>query len=215
MRTKNTKNEYISSLFQTESEFKIKSRKLSEEFHRETISLSFAEGTLLKFLLSTLNGKKFVEIGTLTGLSAQYMLDALLDQGELWTCEKSVDQAKKTQEIFDLLPKNKKINLVIGDAKETLEKISTHGPFDAVFIDGNKSAYIDYLNWSEKNIRKGGMIIADNIFLGGAVWGEVNQKFGPKQVKIMQEFNETLANQNKFLSCIIPTEEGLFVAIKK
>jgi predicted O-methyltransferase YrrM len=161
--------------------------------------------------------RKFVEIGTLTGLSAQYIHDALPAGGELWTLEKSPEHAAKASEVFAKLDQSsKKIHLVIGDAREELPKLSVQGPFDGVFIDGNKAAYLDYLLWAEKNVRAGGLILADNIFLSGAVWGEATrQKFSDKQIKVMQDFNQRLANPDLYTGAVIPTFEGLYIAIKK
>lgn len=215
MRSEDPKYQYIESLFQTENEIKLKSRQLADQFHRGMISLSPVEGRILQLLTHLMRGEKFVEIGTLTGLSAQYILDGLPNGSTLWTLEKSIEQAMGTQKIFSELSKNKTVNLVVGDAQATLKELETHGPFDGVFIDGNKSAYLEYLNWSEKNIRIGGLIIADNVFLRGAVWGEPSDKFSSKQIQVMKEFNQRLTDPSKYLSCFIPSNEGMLVAIKK
>lgn len=110
---------------------------------------------------------------------------------------------------------NKKIEFVLGDAREELKKLEALGPFDGIFIDGNKAAYMDYLEWAEKNIKTGGLILADNVFLNGSVWGEASARFSEKQIRIMQEFNKRLADPDKFVSVIAPTFEGLYIAIKK
>lgn len=213
----NPKDAYIESLTPSEGRHKSLARQASEELGLARISVNSAEAQLLKILLKLHGAKKIVEIGTLTGLSAQYILEALPENGELWTLEKNPQHAQKAAQIFSETPHaNKKIHLVVGDAREMLEELIVKGPFDAVFIDGNKAAYGDYLAWSEKNVRSGGLIIADNIFLSGAVWGEATtQKFSPKQIKVMQDFNLRLADTSLFESVVVPTYEGLFVAIKK
>lgn len=213
----NAKDTYIHKLTPQEDEFKARARLASEDLGLARISVNSAEAQLLKILLQLHQPQKVVEIGTLTGLSAQYILEALPEGGELWTLEKNEEHAKRAAEIFsDLSLGTKKIHLIVGDAREKLEELSLQGLFDAVFIDGNKAAYGDYLAWSERNIRRGGLIIADNVFLSGAVWGEsTSQKFSPKQVKVMQDFNERLSDKSLYDSVIVPTYEGLFVAIKK
>lgn len=208
---------YIENLLPSEAELKIKSRKASEELGLARISISPAEAQLVKTLLRVHNTKKFVEIGTLTGLSAQYFFEALPKGGELWTLEKDPRHAEKAQEVFSSLDQSeKKIYLVLGDAREELPKLASSGPFDGVFIDGNKAAYWDYLMWAEQNVRSGGLILADNIFLSGAVWGaSTPQKFSEKQIQIMQKFNQRLADPQLYDSAIVPTFEGLYVGIKK
>lgn len=212
-----SKENYMDALLLEESSGKKLSRKYAEELGLARISISPAEAQLLKTLLAVHGSKKFVEIGTLTGLSAQYIFEALPAGGELWTLEKDEKHAAMAADVFSKLDQSqKKIHLVLGDAREKLEELSEQGPFDAVFIDGNKAAYFDYLTWSEKNLRKGGLILADNIFLSGAVWGDTTQqRFSEKQVKVMNEFNKRLADPSLFEAAIVPSYEGLYVAIKK
>ncbi len=208
---------YIGSLLGEENESKLQSRKFAEELGLARISVAPGEAQLIKTLLRLHGAKKFVEIGTLTGLSAQYLFDALPDGGELWTLEKEPKHADMAAQVFSGLDQSKKkIHLVVGDARVELEKLSVQGPFDGVFIDGNKAAYFDYLSWAEKNIRSGGLILADNVFLGGSVWGDSSQqRFSEKQVQVMREFNERLADSQFFEAAIAPTFEGLYIAIKK
>jgi predicted O-methyltransferase YrrM len=161
--------------------------------------------------------KKFVEVGTLTGASALWILQGLPEGGHLWTLEKDPLHARAAREIFDQyhqVQPSKGIHLIEGDARETLKTIEAEGPFDGIFIDGNKSAYGDYLDWAEAHLKKGALILADNIFLGGSVFTGNSAQFSKKQIEVMRNFNERLANPEKYFSAIAPTEEGLFVAVK-
>ena len=187
------------------------SKKFAEQLGKLSISISAGEGRLLQFFTSLFKCKKFVEIGTLTGYSALWIAKGM-QQGELFTLEKEEAHAKCAQLIFDEFKSDVKISLKLGSAEESLREIQSQGPFDGVFIDGNKSAYVSYLDWAEKNLKIGGLIIADNVFLGGAVFGEENPRFSDKQVRIMQEFNHRLSNTDRYESCLVPTSEGLFVA---
>lgn len=209
---------YIESLLPAESESKLKSRRFAEELGLGKISLSPSEGQLLSFVIRLHGCRKFVEIGTLTGLSAQYILEGMGDEGALWTLEKSEDHAQKAREALADHPAGRSAYLVVGDARLMLETLTSQAPFDGVFIDGNKAAYGDYLAWAEKNVRQGGLIIADNVFLSGAVWGSDEGqalKFSEKQVRVLRDFNQRLADPELFLSTLVPTNEGLFVAVKK
>lgn len=213
----NPRDVYISSLFKNESDLKMQSRAAAHELGLARISVSSIEGHIISTLLKLHNSRKCIEVGTLTGLSAQYIFEAMPSGAELWTFEKSPEHASHAEKIFAQLDQqHKKIHMLVGDAKEELEKITSQGPFDAVFIDGNKAAYGDYLHWAEKNLRVGGLILADNIFLAGKVWGgEASQKFNDKQIQVMQDFNQRLADKKFYDSAIVPTHEGLFVAIKR
>lgn len=211
------KNLYLESLSKEEGSNKLLSRKFATELGLARISVSASEASLISLLVKIHGCRKFVEIGTLTGLSAQYIFEALPEGGQLWTLEKDPKHAEKAAQVFSKVSQeSKKISLVVGDAREELKNLSQFGPFDGIFIDGNKAAYYDYLLWAEKNLRPGGLILADNIFLSGAVWGDQTaQKFSEKQIRILKEFNQRLSDPNIYESAIAPTSEGLFIAIKK
>lgn len=210
------REEYVNALLAEENSLKKLAREYAKSLGLARISVAPSEAQLIKTLVQMNNCKKFVEIGTLTGLSAQYIFEGLVEGGELWTLEKDLRHGEKAQAVFDQVDqRRKKIHLVLGDAREELEKLNSLGPFDGVFIDGNKAAYGDYLAWAERNLRSGGLVLADNIFLSGSVWGEqTQQKFSDKQIRVMQDFNKKLSDPSKFKSAIIPTFEGLFVALK-
>jgi predicted O-methyltransferase YrrM len=207
---------YVESLVPEEGIFKKSARENAISLGLGRISLSSAEGQLIKTLIALHGCRKFIEIGTLTGLSALYIFEALPAGGELWTIEKDPTHAQLAAQSFEKLDQtNKKIHLVVGDARAELTKLSESGPFDGIFIDGNKAAYFEYLLWSEKSLRPGGLIIADNIFLSGAVWGEsTKQKFSEKQIRTMIDFNQRISDPAKYTSAIVPSPEGLFVAVK-
>lgn len=214
-KTKPKSYQYIENLSENENITQLKARENSEKLGLGAISISKAEAQILQFLITTTQAKKVVEIGTLTGLSALYILECLNADAYLWTLEKSSEHANLATEVLAPYIKKDQCKILIGDAKEKLQELSTEAPFDVVFIDGNKAAYLDYFNWAIENIKVGGLIIADNVFLAGAVWGDQTaQKFNEKQVRIVNEMNQLAFSNKKLKSIILPTEEGLLVCKK-
>lgn len=246
MRSQNY--DYIQHIFDAQLDLAFKRQvqtaiQNSESVFKKAISLSLAEGQILAFLIQQNNCLNFVEIGTLTGHSALWILKAL-DQnqrslnngtganGRLYTFEKDPKHAEMARSVLQTFSDFTSAEIVIGDAVEKLPTIETKGPFDGIFIDGNKSAYGQYLDWAEKNLKKGALIVADNVFLSGQVFvgdkatdalsknseisseSKPKNKFSEKQVKVMQEFNRRLSDPKRYASALIPTEEGLFVAKK-
>ena len=193
-----------------------RARQSADSFGLGGISLSRAEASVLRWSMGIGDVYKAVEIGTLTGLSGLYLLDGLRPGGVLWTLEKNPLHAAKAKEV--LFPwaesQNKKVQIVTGDAKDTLEEIKIHGPFDFIFIDGNKAAYGDYLEWSESNLKVGGILAADNVFLGGEVALDEGQRFSKKQIQVMRKFNDRLMNSSLWKSVILPTSEGFLISQK-
>ena len=80
------------------------------------------------------SGKKCVEIGTLTGLSALYWLQMLGGNGTLWSFEKSPEHFAHAEKNLKSYIEKKHCHLVLGDALEKLPAIEDQGPFDFIFI---------------------------------------------------------------------------------
>ncbi len=204
------KFEYIRELFATETG-KLKAIRESTTNEVDQIYIEPEEGKLLQIIIKMANVKTIVEIGTLSGYSAQWMLDALPENGVIHCFDRSEDRAELAQKNVD----DKRFNLHIGMALDELPSIEAHAPFDMIFIDADKLNYSKYLDWAEKHIRKGGIICAENTLLFGTVYGhETDKRVSPSALKSMTEFNKRLADPTKYTSLMLPTEDGFSVAIK-
>lgn len=212
----NQLSEYLEKLVSGLDLYEKQSREASVKLGLGGISLSRGEAHVLRWVVQSKPMKKAVEIGTLTGLSGLYILDGIEKGGKLWTLEKSPEHAAAAEPILKAFAqeKQKHVEVVQGDARVTLEALQSEGPFDFIFIDGNKAAYGDYLTWSEKNLRKGGYLLADNVLLSGAVYSEVESNFSAKQIGVMKSFNERLSDSKIWRGALLPTSEGLFLAEK-
>lgn len=187
----------------------------------QQISLGDLELQILRTIICLHRPQKFIEIGALTGASGVVILSAMPIMAQFWTFEKDPTHAELALPFLQQAAeeKNQKVEILIGDARLRLPEIESQGPFDGIFIDGNKAAYGDYLAWAEKNILPGGLIIADNVFLNGAVFETEEfavgkKKFSEKQIQVMRSFNLRMSDPTLFESCLLPTEEGLSIAIK-
>ncbi len=210
---------YIESILPEESEAKKQSREFSKELGLSTISLSAVEGSLLSMMTSIVKPRKALEIGTLTGLSSQYILEALEDGCHLTTLEKSEQHYSYALKVLQPWIDRNQCQILLGDALQILPTLEQTQKFDLIFIDGNKSAYLEYWNWSKRNLNSRGLIIIDNVFLAGAVFNPdlttfTKQKFSLKQVQTVQKMNQEILSDPEFKSSFIPTEEGLLLAFK-
>lgn len=222
---KNLAQSYIEQLFAQEDELLKSIRQSLIEDKKEYMSVSAYEGKLLQFFIRLLGIEKIVEIGTLYGYSALWMARGLSDCGKIHCIEREEINYKKAEEFLNQSEVRSKIQLYNGEAIELLRTLEPYGPFDMVFIDANKSGYLDYLNWAEENVRIGGLIVGDNTFLFGHVFSESESRSVPdgipkmninqKQVQIMKEFNQKLANPQKYNSLLISTAEGLTIAQRR
>lgn len=177
----------------------------------DQISIYPEEGKLLQFLIKTAGIKTIVEIGALTGYSASWMAGALPPDGHIYSFEKD----EKRAALFLENIRHPQITLITGDALTKLPSIEDKAPFDMIFIDADKLHYLEYLNWAEKHIRKGGLIVGDNTLLFDAVWHDTpTERVRPAALNAMRSFNQRLADPEKYTSILLPTAEGLTIALK-
>ena len=170
------------------------------------------EGKLINILLKMLQAKTVLEIGTFVGYSTAWIADAISKTGTVFSIEKS-------QVYYNLAKNNLKdfnnVKLILGEASEVLETL-TAIQFDAIFIDADKASYCIYLDFAEKHLKRNGLLLADNTFLFNTVYDKKLIKVGQEKMwDAMNNFNFRLSNSEIFENAIIPTLEGLSIAIRK
>lgn len=170
------------------------------------IQLGPAEGRLLELLLRLANARKVVEIGTLAGYSALWMARAIPPDGHLWTIESDRKHAGVAAEVIGEAGLGDRVTIIVGDAAETLPKLSDSGPFCAVFLDADKGRYDLYGRWATENLRSGGLLIGDNAYLFGRLLEDSGE------AKAMRRFHQEMALH--YDSVCVPTPDGLAVGLK-
>lgn len=204
---------YLCSLLPAESAFALKAKAEARRLQKDRISLSLPEAHLLCFFIKQQACARFIELGTLTGYSGLKILETLPAHGHLWTFELGEDQARFASQIFDEAGFKNRYTILVGRAEEKLAEISSAGPFDGIFIDANKSSYPFYLDWSATHLKSGGLLLADNTLLKGVT--EVDDGHTEKMIRELRVFNQRLLNHPQFHSAMIPTSQGLAIAIKR
>lgn len=174
------------------------------------------DGRHLEVLARSVQAKRIVEIGTLCGYSAVFLANALPEGGKLYTCEQSPHHISVANEVFQALGLAKKIEIIGGKALNSLPGLAKEGPFDVVFIDADKANYPKYFDWAIENLRSGGLLIADNVFVFGFI-GDENLPQGElaNLVLAMREFNQKCVADQRLVTTFLPTGEGMVVAVKK
>jgi caffeoyl-CoA O-methyltransferase len=170
------------------------------------IQVGSAEGRLLELLLRFVGARKVVEIGTLAGYSALWMLRALPEDGHLWTLEADPAHAEVAADVFRGAGVEDRVTLLTGDALDSLPKLSDFGPFCAVFIDADKARYDQYGRWATDHLREGGLLIGDNAYLFGELCDDSDAALA------MRRFHQEMAD--RYRSVCIPTPDGLAVGVR-
>ncbi len=203
---------YIRNLF-------AKEYKTIEEYcileKKQHIQIGPEEGKLLSLFIKIQKIKSIVEIGTLYGYSSICMAKALLEDGHIYTIENNPQYSRIAKKNFSAFNLSDKITLIEGNALEKLSELSAKAPFDMIFIDADKGGYPKYLDWAESYIKQDGLIVADNTLLFNTVFLESPPKeVSEKSWHAMREFNNRLSDEKKYFSILIPTDEGMTVALK-
>lgn len=166
------------------------------------------EGRFLKLIVQITSAKRVLEVGMFTGYSALSMAEGLPEGGELITCEIDPEVIEIAQSYFGRSPHGNKITIKQGAALDTIRNLQ--GPFDVVFIDADKTNYLNYYKAVLPLVRSGGVICVDNVLWGGKV-------LSPKDAddKAIASLNEFVAADNSVDRVLLPVRDGIFVIRKK
>lgn len=171
------------------------------------IAVSSDVGRLLKILVSMTPGKLALELGTLAGYSGIWIARGLADDGRLITIEHKDEHADFAQAEFETAGVADKVEIRRGAALELLPGIAAefgNESLDFVFIDAVKSEYVAYFELIRPMVKRGGMLVADNVYGSGSGW--IDQGYGTDQ------FNRLIAADPDFEAVATPMREGVLIA---
>ncbi len=174
--------------------------------------LSWDSAALLEQLIIIYKPRRVLEIGTAIAYSSIRIARNLKDNCSIDTLEKSKDNAKIAKENIARSGLSKKINLIFGDALETIPKIKYN--YDFIFLDADKEDYKTLFDLSVEKLKKGGVVFADNLLWHGhAASGRVPAKQKTSTMHI-REFNDMFTSAPNLKSTIIPVGDGIGIGIK-
>lgn len=206
---------FLEETFKPQDAVLVEIAKRSKASGLPEIQVAPMDGLHLEILTRISGAKKAVEIGTLGGYSGVCILRGLGPGGILYTFDADRKHIEVATESFRRADFGNRVKTFVGPAIENLPKINSEGPFDLVFIDADKVGYPAYLNWAAENLKVGGLIIGDNTL----AWGMIaDHRFDDLEdeatVHALRTFNQTAAQNGRFRATLLPTGEGLTVAVK-
>lgn len=179
------------------------------------IQVSAMEGRLLGLLARLSDATRVLEIGTLGGYSALWILHALPEEADLVTLERKEEHADLAREAFRRAGVEGRAEVRVGDATELLEEMALAGrraesSFDMAFVDADKESYPVYLDRLRSVLRPGALVAADNVFWEGKV---VDESADDAATRGIRAFNRALADDDAFEAAVIPIRDGLSTAL--
>ena len=180
----------------------------SNHTHAHMLS-GHVQGSCLTILSTLLQPFRILEIGTFTGYSALCLAKGLKSDGILHTIELRDEDASVANGFFQQSADREKIILHVGNAMEIIPEINEN--WDIVFIDADKRGYIEYYELILPNVRKNGVIIADNVLFHGQVFAD---PVSGKNAKAMEAFNIHVKNDDRVEQVLLTVRDGLLVIRK-
>jgi predicted O-methyltransferase YrrM len=168
------------------------------------------QGNLLSMLSRMIKPKRILEIGSFTGYSAICLAKGLSSDGVLHTIELREEDAAIAQAYFDRSEHGLQIKLHVGNARELLPALEED--WDLVFIDADKTGYLDYYGLLIDKVKPGTFFIIDNVLFHGEV---LKEKISGKSAKAVAAFNAFIREDNRVEKVMLTVRDGLSILIKK
>lgn len=166
------------------------------------------QGRVLSMITKLVNPASILEIGTYTGYSALCLAEGLAKSGKIHTIDKNEELVSLQDKYFEKAGVKNQIQQYVGNALEIIPTIDA--TYDLVFIDADKSNYINYFNLIIDKMNPGGIILSDNV-----LWsGKVIEKLDPKDLdtKVLLEYNALLNSDDRIETVLLPIRDGLTVS---
>lgn len=172
------------------------------------------QGQLLKTLVEISGARRIMEIGTFTGYSSVCMALGMPADGHLDALEINDELENLILEGWERAGISGMASLFIGDARETLGKLSAEGAvYDLAFIDANKREYCEYYELVLPLMKSGGLMIVDDVLWDGKVY-EIPMP-QDKQTQGVAAFNDLVARDSRVETVILPLRDGISLVRKK
>lgn len=189
--------------------------KLYRETHLKVLIPAMLSGHLqgrfLSMISHMIKPKRVLEIGTYTGYSALCLAEGLAEKGEIHTIDKNEELQKIQKEHWDASEYKDQIIGRTGDALEIIPKLKDE--WDLVFIDADKTNYLNYYEMLLPRMKSNSFVLADNVLWYGKVAGEIDPN--DLDTKALDEFNKFVVKDERVDVVLLPVRDGLSLIRKR
>jgi predicted O-methyltransferase YrrM len=156
-------------------------------------------GRFLYAVARSMSAKRIVEFGTSFGVSTIYFAAAIKDNGGGLVIGSELESSKvaKAKQHLAEAGLSEFAEIRAGDAMQTLRDMGT---IDLLFLDGWKLMYLDVLKLLTPSLRKGAVVLADDVTLF------------PADVATYLDFVRDPANG--FVTVTVPLGDGIEYSVK-
>ncbi|MBG89476.1 MAG: SAM-dependent methyltransferase [Verrucomicrobiales bacterium] len=176
------------------------------------MQISPEQGSFLTVLTKLLNVRSAIEIGTFTGYSSICIARGLPNDGRLICVDANEEWTAVAKRYWERDGLSGRIELRIGEAVTVLEQLDSSQTFDLAFVDAYKPDYPRYYERLLPLVRQNGVIIFDNMLWGGSV---LETPPSEASVEAVQTLNNTLTNDDRVESVLLPVADGIRLCRKR
>jgi predicted O-methyltransferase YrrM len=170
-------------------------------------------GRFLAVLCRTLD-PVVLEVGTAIGYSTLHMAEQL-ERGRVITLELREDRARQAREFFERAGVADRVELIQGDARETIEAVD--GPIDLLFVDAAKDEYQRYIELAEPKLSERAVLVVDNMLMSGevALPEGAETRWRAQSLAAARALNAELVDSDRWLACVLPVGDGIAFAARR
>jgi len=170
----------------------------------------------MQFLLGQLKPKNVLEIGCAIGFSSSLMAQIIGKDGHVTTIDRFDVMIKNAKKTYGRLNNQEQITLLEGEAIDILPTLPEKS-YDFVFMDSAKSKYIVFLPMIMRVLKKGGVLMVDDILQGGDVLKDIGEiKRNQRTIyRGLNKFLDVAMNHPDLTSSILPLGDGVILITKE
>lgn len=205
---------YIESVTLKESDVLRRLREETLEMPDAGYQISPDQGLFMAWLAKAIGAKRYLEIGVFTGYSSLVVAQAMGAESKVVACDINEDFTNVAKRYWQEAGYGNAIELRLGPALDTLDQLIAEGvpQFDLAFIDPDKPHMPNYFDRCLKLVRKGGVILSDNVLWSGRIIDPENQE---ENTQVLRKYNQDLFNDDRVDVVLLPIGDGISMAIVK
>jgi len=207
--------DYVDRNWLRDTPLKRRLREETAKLPQAGMQISAQQGQQMALLARAVGARRAVEVGTFTGYSALCVAEALPADGKLWCCDVSEQWTSIGRRYWKEAGVDGRIELTVGPALRTLDGLLAQGlagQLDMAFIDANKDEYDAYYERCLTLLRRGGLILIDNVLWGGSV---IDRDDKTTDTKAIRALNAKLKADERVDLTLFAVGDGMTAALKR
>jgi caffeoyl-CoA O-methyltransferase len=169
-------------------------------------------GVTLEVLARSVGATRIMELGSGYGYSAYWHARAVGPAGEVHLTDGDPENERTASDFLERAGLADRVEFHVGDAVTEMARLD--GDFDVVFSDIDKDGYPAAWQAASERIRDGGLYVCDNVLWYGRVAVEDPEDARPHYTEAVLEHNRLIAEDDRYVSTILPTRDGVLVAVR-